>query len=325
MYGTDYSRWDNIKDSDDDATAPAPAPLPPQKPQSDQPLDPTNVAAMRELLHEIDDGRRPHLLAAIEWVEAARATLDRGEAVDDGQCPFDRGSEPWFWFLLLANKPHITLHGPHKPLLARHRSPREQCQVEGLMCAHCFAAGGLWQRTPLRRCSACCLAWYCGKDCQRLDRARHTAECRKGRKELRDAVRAAEARRLDGLLPANGDRPALRARHRLDGYGKSAMVLYEAAAVDDIYGVVTRPCHDAGMRERLKSGEAIFNVGDYADVVRDLVEAGLVTPLDYNGPLEEGRAFGRIEVVLPEPGEEEPEVVEEPALEEVASKVNFVV
>jgi Asp-tRNA(Asn)/Glu-tRNA(Gln) amidotransferase A subunit family amidase len=121
MYGTDYSRWDNIKDSDDDATAPAPAPMPPQKPQSDQPLDPTNVAAMRELLHEIDDGRRPHLLAAIEWVEAARATLDRGEAVDDGQCPFDRGSEPWFWFLLLANKPHITLHGPHKPLLARHR------------------------------------------------------------------------------------------------------------------------------------------------------------------------------------------------------------
>ena len=147
---------------------------------------------------------------------------------------------------------------------------------------------------------------------------RHAAECRKGRKELRDAVRAAEARRLDGLLPANGDRPALRARHRLDGYGKSAMVLYEAAAVDDIYGVVTRPCHDAGMRERLKSGEAIFNVGDYADVVRDLVEAGLVTPLDYNGPLEEGRAFGRIEVVLPEPGEEEPEVVEEPALEEVS-------
>ena len=118
MYGTDYSRWDNIKDSDDDATAPAPAPRPPQKPQSDQPLDPTNVAAMRELLHEIDDGRRPHLLAAIEWVEAARATLDRGEAVDDGQCPFDRGSEPWFWFLLLANKPHITLHGPHKPFLA---------------------------------------------------------------------------------------------------------------------------------------------------------------------------------------------------------------
>mgnify|MGYP007105907335 CR=1 FL=1 len=49
-------------------------------------------------------------------------------------------------------------------------------------------------------------------------------------------MRAAEARRLDGLLPANGERPALRARHRLDGYGKSAMVLYEAdAKVDDIY------------------------------------------------------------------------------------------
>ena len=59
--------------------------------------------------------------------------------------------------------------------------------------------------------------------------------------------RAAEARRLDGLLPANGDRPRLTsARHRLDGYGKSAMVLYEAAAVDEAHGVVTRPCHDAG-------------------------------------------------------------------------------
>ena len=289
MYGTDYSRWDNIKDSDDDATAPAPAPLPPQKPQSDQPLDPTNVAAMRELLHEIDDGRRPHLLAAIEWVEAARATLDRGEAVDDGQCPFDRGSEPWFWFLLLANKPHITLHGPHKPRLARQSGARGSSARSRASCARTPraarpAASGSGRR--LRRCSACC-CWYCGKECQRvatrqaavLRRRRawsarrirgptraHAAECRKGRKELRDAVRAAEARRLDGLLPANGDRPALRARHRLDGYGKSAMVLYEAAAVDDIYGVVTRPCHDAGMRERFKSGEAIFNVGDYADV-----------------------------------------------------------
>ena len=61
--------------------------------------------------------------------------------------------------------------------------------------------------TPLRRCSACCLAWYCGKDCQRLDRARHAAECRKGRKELRDAVRAAEARRLDGFYPRTAIAP----------------------------------------------------------------------------------------------------------------------
>ena len=106
----------------------------------------------------------------------------------------------------------------------------------------------------------------------------------------------------------------------MDGTGKWGRVRYEAAAVNDIYGVVRRPCHDAGMRGRLKSGEALFNIGDYADVVRDLVEAGLVTPLDYNGPLEEGRAFGRIEVVLPEPGEEEPEPVGEPALEEVSTK-----
>ena len=46
------------------------------------------------------------------------------------------------------------------------------------------------------------------------------------------------------------------------------MVLYEAAAVDDIYGVVTRPCHDARNERDSKSGEAIFNVGDYADVVQ---------------------------------------------------------
>lgn len=318
MYGTDYSKWDAIKDSDDDATAPAPAP---QKPQSDEPLDPTRVAAMRELLHEIDDGRRPALLKAIEWVEAARATMDKGQEVDDTQCPFDRGSEPWFWFLLLANKPHITLHGPHAPLLARHRSPREQCQVEGLMCANCFAAGGLWQRTPLSRCAACCLAWYCGRECQKKDRGRHKSECHKGRMELKKAVKAAEARRLDGLLPANGKRPALRARHRLDGYGKSALVLYEDEKVDDVHGVVTRPCHDVTVRDRLKPGEALFNVGDYAAIVRDLVSTGLVTPLDFDGPLEEGRAFGRIEVILPEPVAEEPDVIGEPALEEDVANI----
>jgi len=37
----------------------------------------------------------------------------------------------------------------------------------------------------------------------------------------------------------------------------------------------------------LKINVIFFNVGDYADVVRDLVEAGLMTPRDYNGPLEE--------------------------------------
>ena len=136
MYGTDYSRWDNIKDSDDDATAPAPAPMPPQKPQSDQPLDPTNVAAMRELLHEIDDGRRPHLLAAIEWVEAARATLDRGEAVDDGQCPFDRGSSRGSGFCCWRTSPTSRCTGRTSRSSPVESTRESSARSRAWMCAH---------------------------------------------------------------------------------------------------------------------------------------------------------------------------------------------
>ena len=47
-----------------------------------------------------------------------------------------------------------------------------------------------------------------------------------------------------------------------------------------------------------------------------------MTPLDYNGPLEEGRAFGRTRSSLPEPGEEEPELGRRPSLKGACIKVS---
>ena len=185
----DYGKWDKFAAALDDASVERCPPAPPWVADDTaggdgtDPTDPTRVAAMRNLLDEIDDARRPHLEAAIAWLERASACFAHGEAPSDGDCPFNQGDEAWFWFCLLANKPHVTLHGPYRPLLARHRSAKEQCFAEGLVCARCFAAGGghYWGRRPLKRCSACRAASYCGRDCQRLDLDAHKADCRAGK------------------------------------------------------------------------------------------------------------------------------------------------
>ena len=172
MYGTDYSRGDNMGQT---ATTTRRRPRPRRcrhknRRATSLSTRPSVTRRSRELLHEIDDGRRP-IEAARDRGDrvgrgGARASLDRGErpstmgysrwdnikdsdddatgssswrtsptsrctgrtklmmgaprAASSGStrtqkmnlnltCPFDRGSEPWFWFLLLANKPHITL------------------------------------------------------------------------------------------------------------------------------------------------------------------------------------------------------------------------
>ena len=202
----DYGKWDKFAAALDDASVERCPPAPPWVADDTgggdgtDPTDPTRVAAMRNLLDEIDDARRPHLEAAIGWLERASACFAHGEAPSDGDCPFNQGDEAWFWFCLLANKPHVTLHGPYRPLLARHRSAKEQCFAEGLVCARCFAAGGghYWGRRPLKRCSACRAASYCGRDCQRLDLDAHKADCRRGAARLAAARRATAARRLAG-------------------------------------------------------------------------------------------------------------------------------
>lgn len=242
-YSNSYARWDAFAAAlggdavDSEPARPKWAP-PTEEPKAvadpSAPYDPTRVAAMRELLDEIDAGRRPALLAAIEWLERAAEAIKHGAAPDDADCPFNPGDEAWFWFVLLANKPHITLHGPYRPLCARHRSPREQAVLEGLCCARCHAAAGCWHQTPLKRCAACRRVSYCGRNCQREDFDAHRGDCRRFAEEQANEDARVAAQRLDGVLPPKGDRPALRARHSLDGYGSSVLALYENDGPDEV-------------------------------------------------------------------------------------------
>ena len=128
MSAIDYAKWDAlvISDDEEDHPVPVPAPVPAVPNTANRPFDPTRVAAMGKLLDEIDDGRRGALAKAIRWVEHAKECFENGVMPDDTACPFNRGEEPWFWFLLLTNTPHATLHGPYLPLLPRHRSAREE-------------------------------------------------------------------------------------------------------------------------------------------------------------------------------------------------------
>ena len=160
---TNYAKWDKFEASDDDddaATAPPAVPQRPERPSTTTPpadsaFDPSRVSARRALLDEIDDERRPALLAAVKWLEDASECFKRGALPDDERCPFMRrpsgivvsvgpgfghglqdddarmptlrnssnsglrlaefgrarrqGDDAWFWFLLMANKPHATL------------------------------------------------------------------------------------------------------------------------------------------------------------------------------------------------------------------------
>lgn len=313
-YSSAYGRWDDFARAlGEDRVDPMPerpawAPQDAVKAASTagdptEPFDPTRVAAMRALLDEIDEGRKPHLEAGIKWLEHATLAFKNGAVPDDGDCPFEKGEEAWFWFVLLANKPHLTLHGPYRPLLARHRSPREQAILEGLCCARCYAAAGCWIRTPLKRCSGCKAVAYCGRACQKADFPAHRGDCRAFRKRNDEEAARLTAMRLDGVLPAKGDRRELRARHSLDGYGASVLALYEAEGdLDEIYTIVTVPTHDDVQRAALEPGEARFDVKRQSGIVKDLVDARLVTPIDPppHQKLEPGQAFGRIEVPLPE-------------------------
>ena len=125
------------------------------------------------------------------------------------------------------------------------------------------------------------------------------ADCRRGAARLAAARRATAARRLDGALPAKGDRPALRARHRRDGLGKSALVLYRADDPDHCWGCVTVPTRDAAARSALPERAARFDAAHYGDVLADLVALKLVTPLEPGDQvLAPGQALGRVEVPM---------------------------
>ena len=80
----DYGKWDKFAAALDDASVERCPPAPPWVADDTgggdgtDPTDPTRVAAMRELLDEIDDGRRASLKAAIGWVEHAAECFKNG-------------------------------------------------------------------------------------------------------------------------------------------------------------------------------------------------------------------------------------------------------
>jgi len=258
------------------------------------------------LTDALDPTERAELKKAIDWIERSRAALREGKAtleeVDASQ-PFGVGSEAWFYYVLLMNKPCQTLHGPYTPLIVRGTSARDQAEMDGLVCGTCHCAGGKNTTVKLRRCGHCQLISYCSRDCQALHYKEHKRPC-KAQQKRRAEVKSAQKRAGRLVLQNRGDDPpiydmddpekkasrALLARHLRDGYGESSLILYEDIGQlnnpklrledEPFWAIVTLPVKDPELRKSLLGRhEAVFNTAQYANEYDALVRWSVITPL----------------------------------------------
>jgi len=254
---------------------------------------------MREVLlaDALEASEKTDLTTAIDWIEKSRTAVREGKAtleeVDASQ-PFTVGSEAWFFYVLLMNKPCQTLHGPYMPLIVRGTTARVQAEVDGLVCGACHKAGGKNMTTKLRRCSSCQLLSYCCRDCQRLHYKEHKADCQAA-EQRRLATKKAKTKAgrfalsLPGKDKSNDKSQALIARHLTDGYGGSSVILYEdvgqlakAVPLDEepFWAIPTVPIEDDALRnDLLGPNEAVFNTAQYAREYDALVRWSIITPV----------------------------------------------
>lgn len=285
---------------------------------------------MRDVLlaDALEGSEREALTTAMNWIEKSRAAVRDGRAtleeVDASQ-PFSVGSDAWFYYVLLMNKPCQTLHGPYAPLIIRGSTARSQAEFDGLVCGACHKAGGSKMTVKLRRCGHCQLISYCSRDCQRLHYKEHKGPCQE--QQLRRAnVKKAKPKfgRVviswnddddhavtdpefpDYKLPTNPEAPttkiitttkALIARHLTDGFHRSSLILYEdigqlnrQVKIDDepFWAIATVPVIDDDLREKLLGPkEAVFNTVQYAREYDALIRWSVITPvLDKSFPYQ---------------------------------------
>lgn len=231
------------------------------------------------------------LTEALDWAERARDLVIGGTPLEeiDLQCPFSKGEEAWFFFVLLWNKPRYkTLH-QYEPLLRKGLSAKDQSILEGLVCANCYSVGGPKTTLNLRKCGHCRLVSYCGRTCQRAHYDKHKKVCNE-RRAAKQRRSVAQPKFRKFVAVRDGTERKLIARHFVDGYGGSSLVLQEERWRDDDtrrfdhdppYALITDPCReDAIFRDTvLEPHEAVFDVHNFRPEYDALVDAGIIEPV----------------------------------------------
>ena len=81
--------------------------------------------------------------------------------------PFSRGSDSWYWYVLICFKPWRGLYDPEQPLLQREQTAKEAAISEaGIVTLYAQSEGGLTQplsatATTLKMCMA--IPYCCGR------------------------------------------------------------------------------------------------------------------------------------------------------------------
>lgn len=248
---------------------------------------------MREvLLTDVLPSQEKALREAIDWVIKARELVLGGRVTMDEidqACPFNRGDDSWFYYVLLMNKHYKTLYGPYDAMITKGWTAKSQATYDGLVCANCYAAGGANMATTLRRCTRCRLVCYCGRSCQRFHYDTHRKVCNGEHDRVQRRLRAApKFRRFE--LPATSDEPVVKliARHVRDGYFRSSIVLFRDlddgtssnvrnATHEEPYAIVSTPIHDEQYRDTaLGPNEACLDDENYPREAAALLEAKVI-------------------------------------------------
>ncbi|KAJ1452728.1 hypothetical protein M885DRAFT_526099 [Pelagophyceae sp. CCMP2097] len=274
---------------------------------------------MEALLAEAKPFERDDLKVAVAWIQQAKDLAASGASQDmlDQACPFNKGSGPWWWYLLIMCKckdlTSASLHG-NGGVLMPGMTARQQATFDGLCCASCADSN------KLKRCGGCGLVSYCGRTCQRADFASHKALCETVQSTRRTQPPPPAARSGDCRIQLKSDvegrEITVLAVHTTDGFGCPSLILYETDAADSAtalpdapYAIVTVPIFDDDFRFSLGMREACLNPTFATPERRSELDAllahgviSLVPGRSYSRPLHPDAPLPIVSVNVPQRG-----------------------